>query len=122
MDNVFVPEENMLPNAKGLSGPFSCLNKARYGIAWGALGAAEFCWHGARQYTLDREQFGKPLASTQLSSKESLQTCKLKLLQAYCACLQAGRLMDEGKLPTEAISLIKRNSCGKALRYCSYRT
>jgi len=114
MDNVFVPEENMLPNAKGLSGPFSCLNKARYGIAWGALGAAEFCWHGARQYTLDREQFGKPLASTQLVQKK-LADMQTEITTGLFACLQAGRLMDEGKLPTEAISLIKRNSCGKAL-------
>ena len=114
MDNVFVPEDNMLPNAKGLSGPFSCLNKARYGIAWGALGAAEFCWHGARQYTLDREQFGKPLASTQLVQKK-LADMQTEITTGLFACLQAGRLMDEGKLPTEAISLIKRNSCGKAL-------
>ncbi len=114
MDNVFVPAENMLPNASGLSGPFGCLNKARYGIAWGALGAAEFCWHGARQYTLDREQFGKPLAATQLVQKK-LADMQTEITTGLFACLQAGRLMDEGKLPTEAISLIKRNSCGKAL-------
>ncbi|WP_286265036.1 acyl-CoA dehydrogenase [Thalassotalea atypica] len=114
MDNVFVPEENLLPHAKGLSGPFGCLNKARYGIAWGALGAAEFCWHGARQYTLDREQFGKPLAGTQLIQKK-LADMQTEITTGLFACLQAGRLMDDGKLPTEAISLIKRNSCGKAL-------
>lgn len=114
MDNVFVPEENLLPHASGLSGPFGCLNKARYGIAWGALGAAEFCWHGARQYTLDREQFGKPLAGTQLVQKK-LADMQTEITTGLFACLQAGRLMDEGQLPPEAISLIKRNSCGKAL-------
>ncbi|MFD2165050.1 acyl-CoA dehydrogenase [Thalassotalea euphylliae] len=114
MDNVFVPEANKLPNAKGLSGPFGCLNKARYGIAWGALGAAEFCWHGARQYTLDRKQFGRPLAATQLIQKK-LADMQTEITTGLLACLQAGRLMDEGKLPTESISLIKRNSCGKAL-------
>jgi glutaryl-CoA dehydrogenase len=114
MDNVFVPSENMLPNAKGLSGPFGCLNKARYGISWGALGAAEFCWHAARQYTLDREQFGKPLASTQLIQKK-LADMQTEITTGLFACLQAGRLMDAGLLPPEAISLIKRNSCGKAL-------
>jgi glutaryl-CoA dehydrogenase len=114
MDNVFVPSENMLPNAKGLSGPFGCLNKARYGIAWGSLGAAEFCWHAARQYTLDRNQFGKPLASTQLIQKK-LADMQTEITTGLFACLQAGRLMDAGQLPPEAISLIKRNSCGKAL-------
>ncbi|MDP7593661.1 MAG: acyl-CoA dehydrogenase [Litorilituus sp.] len=114
MDNVFVPEENMLPDAKGLSGPFGCLNKARYGIAWGALGAAEFCWHGARQYTLDREQFGKPLAATQLIQKK-LADMQTEISTGLMACLQVGRLMDAGELAPEAISLIKRNSCGKAL-------
>jgi len=114
MDNVFVPSENMLPNTKGLSGPFGCLNKARYGIAWGALGAAEFCWHGARQYTLDREQFGKPLAATQLIQKK-LADMQTDISIGLLACLQAGRLMDTGQLAPEAISLIKRNSCGKAL-------
>lgn len=114
MDNVFVPAENMLPKAKGLSGPFSCLNKARYGIAWGALGAAEFCWHAARQYTLDREQFGKPLASTQLVQKK-LADMQTEITTGLFACMQAGRLMDQGQLAVEAISLIKRNSCGKAL-------
>ncbi len=114
MDNVFVPEENILPNASGLSGPFGCLNKARYGIAWGALGAAEFCWHGARQYTLDREQFGKPLAATQLIQKK-LADMQTEITTGLLSCLQAGRLMDTGNLAPEAISLIKRNSCGKAL-------
>jgi len=114
IDNVFVPQENMLPNAKGLSGPFGCLNKARYGIAWGALGAAEFCWHGARQYTLDREQFGKPLAATQLIQKK-LADMQTDISLGLLGCLQAGRLMDAGQLAPEAISLIKRNSCGKAL-------
>jgi glutaryl-CoA dehydrogenase len=114
MDNVFVPYENMLPNVKGLSGPFGCLNKARYGIAWGALGAAEFCWHGARQYTLDREQFGKPLAATQLIQKK-LADMQTDITTGLFACLQVGRLMDAGTLSPEAISLVKRNSCGKAL-------
>jgi len=114
MNNVFVPSENMLPHAKGLSGPFGCLNKARYGISWGALGAAEFCWHGARQYTLDREQFGKPLAATQLIQKK-LADMQTEISVGLLACLQAGRLMDANQLAPEAISLIKRNSCGKAL-------
>ena len=114
MDNVFVPDENLLPHVKGLSGPFGCLNKARYGIAWGALGAAEFCWHGARQYTLDREQFGKPLAATQLIQKK-LADMQTDITTGLFACLQVGRLMDAGTLASEAISLVKRNSCGKAL-------
>lgn len=114
MDNVFVPAENMLPNAKGLSGPFGCLNKARYGIAWGALGAAEFCWHAARQYSLDREQFGRPLAATQLMQKK-LADMQTDITTGMMACLQAGRMLDQGLLAPEAISLIKRNSCGKAL-------
>jgi glutaryl-CoA dehydrogenase len=114
MENVFVPAENILPNAKGLSGPFGCLNKARYGIAWGALGSAEFCWHAARQYTLDREQFGKPLAATQLIQKK-LADMQTEITTGLLACLQVGLLMDAGTLSPEAISLIKRNSCGKAL-------
>ncbi len=114
MEDVFVPKENMLPNVSGLKGPFGCLNKARYGIAWGALGAAEFCWHAARQYTLDREQFGRPLAATQLIQKK-LADMQTDITTSLFACLQAGRLMDEDKLAVEAISLIKRNSCGKAL-------
>ena len=114
MENVFVPEDNILPNATGLSGPFGCLNKARYGIAWGALGAAEFCWHSARQYTLEREQFGRPLAATQLVQKK-LADMQTEITLALLSCLQAGRLMDTNCLAVEAISLIKRNSCGKAL-------
>jgi len=114
MDKVFVPEENMLPNASGLSGPFGCLNKARYGISWGALGAAEFCWHAARQYTLDRTQFGKPLAQTQLVQKK-LADMQTEISLALQGCLQAGRLMDNDQCAPELISLIKRNSCGKSL-------
>ncbi len=114
MDNVFVPEENLLPHVQGLSGPFGCLNKARYGIAWGALGAAEFCWHAARQYTLDREQFGRPLAATQLVQKK-LADMQTEITTGLFACLQVGRLMDAGTLAPEAISLVKRNSSGKAL-------
>lgn len=114
MDNVLVPEENLLPNVEGIKGPFGCLNKARYGIAWGALGAAEFCWHAARQYTLDREQFGRPLAATQLVQKK-LADMQTEITTGLFACMQAGRLMDQGLLAAEAISIIKRNSCGKAL-------
>ncbi|UAA39163.1 acyl-CoA dehydrogenase [Paraneptunicella aestuarii] len=114
MDNVFVPDENLLPNVEGIKGPFGCLNKARYGIAWGALGAAEFCWHAARQYTLDREQFGRPLAATQLVQKK-LADMQTEITIGLFACLQAGRMMDQGMLAPEAISIIKRNSCGKAL-------
>lgn len=114
MDNVMVPEQNLLPNVSGLKGPFGCLNKARYGIAWGSLGAAEFCWHAARQYCLDREQFGRPLAATQLIQKK-LADMQTEICVGLLACLQAGRLMDENQLPPDAISLIKRNSCGKAL-------
>jgi len=114
MDNVFVPDENMFPDVTGLKGPFGCLNKARYGIAWGALGAAEFCWHAARQYTLDREQFGRPLAANQLIQKK-LADMQTEITTGLFTCLQAGRLMDNHQLAVEAISLIKRNSCGKAL-------
>ena len=114
MDDVFIPEENILPDAKGLKGPFGCLNNARYGIAWGALGAAEFCWHAARQYALDRIQFGRPLAATQLVQKK-LADMQTEITIGLAACLQAGRLKDEGKLAPAAISLLKRNSCGKAL-------
>ncbi|MAC46516.1 MAG: acyl-CoA dehydrogenase [Oceanospirillum sp.] len=114
MDSVFVPEENLLPNVKGLKGPFGCLNKARYGIAWGALGAAEFCWHAARQYSLDRIQFNRPLAATQLVQKK-LADMQTEISLGLQGCLQAGRLMDEGQCPVELISLIKRNSCGKSL-------
>ncbi|MAD76606.1 MAG: acyl-CoA dehydrogenase [Rheinheimera sp.] len=114
MDNVEVPADAIFPDVKGLKGPFGCLNKARYGIAWGALGAAEFCWHAARQYTLDRIQFGRPLAQTQLVQKK-LADMQTEISIGLLGCLQAGRLMDAGQLPPEAISLIKRNSCGKAL-------
>ncbi|RUO38962.1 acyl-CoA dehydrogenase [Pseudidiomarina aestuarii] len=114
MDNVEVPETALLPNVSGLKGPFGCLNKARYGIAWGALGAAEFCWHAARQYTLDRHQFNRPLAATQLVQKK-LADMQTDISIGLLSCLQAGRLMDAGQLPPETISLIKRNSCGKAL-------
>ena len=114
MDNVFVPDANLLPNAKGLGGPFGCLNNARYGIAWGALGAAEFCWHAARQYTLDRKQFGRPLAANQLIQKK-LADMQTEIALGLQACLQVGRLKDGGNCPPEAISLIKRNSCGKSL-------
>lgn len=114
MDEVFVPEENLLPNVSGLKGPFGCLNKARFGIAWGALGAAEFCWNASLQYTLDRKQFGRPLAATQLIQKK-LADMQTEITTGLFSCLQAGRLMDKGELAVEAISLIKRNSCGKAL-------
>ncbi len=114
MDEVFVPEDNKFPDIKGLKGPFSCLNKARFGIAWGSMGAAEFCFHAARQYTLDRKQFGKPLAQTQLIQKK-LADMQTEIALGLNAALRVGRLMDEGKLGIEAISLIKRNNCGKAL-------
>lgn len=114
MDNVFVPEANMFPDVTGLKGPFSCLNKARYGIAWGAMGAAEFCWQAALQYTLDRTQFGRPLAATQLIQKK-LADMQTEISLALLGALQAGRMADAGTLAPETISLIKRNSCGKAL-------
>jgi glutaryl-CoA dehydrogenase len=114
LDGAVVPEENLLPNVSGLKGPFGCLNRARYGIGWGALGAAEFCWHRARQYTLDRKQFGRPLAATQLVQKK-LADMQTEIALGLQVCLRAGRLFDEGRLAPEAISLIKRNSCGKAL-------
>ena len=114
MDDVFVPSENLLPHVNGLKGPFGCLNKARYGIAWGALGAAEDCWHRARQYTLDRVQFGRPLAQNQLIQKK-LADMQTEISLGLQGCLRVGRLMDEGKSVPEMISLIKRNSCGKAL-------
>lgn len=114
MEDVHVPESALLPDVTGLKGPFSCLNKARYGIAWGSLGAAEFCWHAARQYTLDRSQFGRPLAANQLIQKK-LADMQTEISIGLLACLQAGRLMDQDVLAPETISLIKRNSCGKAL-------
>ncbi|HAU4896265.1 acyl-CoA dehydrogenase [Aeromonas hydrophila] len=114
MERVFVPEANRLAGVSGLKGPFGCLNKARYGIAWGALGAAEFCWHAAREYGLDRQQFGRPLAATQLFQLK-LANMQTEIALGLQGCLQAGRLMDEGRCPVELVSLIKRNSCGKAL-------
>jgi len=114
MDKVFVPEENMFPDVQGLKGPFGCLNKARYGIAWGALGAAEFCWHAARQYTLDRKQFGRPIAANQLIQKK-LADMQTEITLGLQSCLRVGRLLDEGNCPPENISMIKRNSTGKAL-------
>ncbi len=114
MDDVLVPDENLLPNVSGLKGPFGCLNKARYGISWGALGAAEFCWHAARSYTLERKQFGRPLAANQLIQKK-LADMQTEVTLGLQACLQLGRLLDAGKAAPEAISLAKRNSCGKAL-------
>jgi len=114
MDNVFVPEENVLPDVSGLKGPFSCLNKARYGIAWGALGAAEFCWQAARNYTLDRKQFGRPLAANQLVQLK-LVNMQTEITLGLHAALRLGRLIDEGRVAPEMISLLKRNSCGKSL-------
>lgn len=114
MDEVFVPNENLLPKVKGLKGPFGCLNKARYGISWGAMGAAEFCWHAARQYTLDRIQFGRPLAANQLIQLK-LSNMMTEITLGLQSALRVGRLMDEDKATPEMISLVKRNSCGKAL-------
>jgi glutaryl-CoA dehydrogenase len=114
MDQVFVPEENLLPGVTGLKGPFTCLNSARYGIAWGALGAAEFCWHAARQYTLDRKQFGRPLAANQLIQKK-LADMQTEITLGLQGCLRLGRMKDSGNAPNEITSLVKRNSCGKAL-------
>ncbi|MGV3626696.1 MAG: acyl-CoA dehydrogenase [Betaproteobacteria bacterium] len=114
MDNVFVPEENVLPDVSGLKGPFSCLNKARYGIAWGALGAAEFCWQAARNYTLERKQFGRPLAANQLVQLK-LVNMQTEITLGLHAALRLGRLIDEGRVAPEMISLLKRNSCGKSL-------
>jgi glutaryl-CoA dehydrogenase len=114
MDNVFVPDENMFPEIKGLAGPFGCLNKARYGIAWGSIGAAEFCFNAARSYTLDREQFGRPLAANQLIQKK-LADMETEIALGLQGCLQMGRLMDANQCPVELISLMKRNNCGKSL-------
>lgn len=114
LDNAFVPEENLLPKASGLGGPFGCLNKARFGIAWGVIGAAEFCWHAARQYTLDRKQFGRPLAATQLVQLK-LANMQTEITLGLQAALQVGRLMDSGNWAPEMVSLIKRNNCGKSL-------
>ncbi|MGZ5036026.1 MAG: acyl-CoA dehydrogenase [Usitatibacter sp.] len=114
MDDVFVPAANLLPNVKGLKGPFGCLTRARYGISWGAMGAAEFCWHAARQYTLDRMQFGKPLAANQLIQKK-LADMQTEIALQLQVSLRIGRLMDEGRATPEMVSLAKRNACGKAL-------
>ncbi|WP_444998562.1 acyl-CoA dehydrogenase [Aliikangiella sp. IMCC44359] len=114
MDEVFVPEENMFPDIRGLGGPFGCLNMARYGIAWGAMGAAEFCWHSARDYGLDRKQFGRPLAATQLYQKK-LADMQTEITLALQGALRVGQLIDAKAFKPEMISLIKRNSCGKAL-------
>lgn len=114
LEDVFVPNDNVFPTVSGLKGPFGCLNNARYGIAWGALGAAEFCWHAARQYTLDRKQFGRPLAANQLIQKK-LADMQTDIAVSLQACLRVGRLKDQGRAAPESISLIKRNSCGKAL-------
>ncbi len=114
LEDVFVPEDNLLPNVRGLAGPFGCLNRARYGIAWGALGAAEFCWHAARTYTLEREQFGRPLAANQLVQKK-LADMQTEITLGLQGCLRMGRMLDDGQLAVETISLMKRNNCGKAL-------
>ncbi|MFT4078766.1 acyl-CoA dehydrogenase [Rhodomicrobium sp.] len=114
MESVFVPDENRLPNVEGLKGPFGCLNRARYGIAWGVLGAAEFCFHASRQYTLDRKQFGRPLANTQLVQLK-LANMETEIALGLHACLRLGRLFDEQKMAPEMISMLKRNNCGKAL-------
>jgi glutaryl-CoA dehydrogenase len=114
MDDVFVPDANLLPNVEGLKGPFGCLNKARYGISWGALGAAEFCWHAARDYVMDRKQFGRPLAANQLIQLK-LANMQTEITLGLQTVLRVGRLMDEGRAAPEMISLIKRNSAGKAL-------
>ena len=114
MDNVEVGEDALLPHVEGLKGPFGCLNRARYGISWGALGAAEFCWHASRQYGLDRTQFGKPLAGTQLYQKK-LADMQTEITLGLQAALRVGRLFDAAKAAPEMVSLIKRNNCGKAL-------
>jgi glutaryl-CoA dehydrogenase len=114
MDDVLVPQDNLLPNVKGLKGPMGCLNNARFGIAWGALGAAEFCWHAARQYTLDRKQFGRPLAANQLIQRK-LADMQTEIALALQGCLRLGRLKDDGLAAPEITSIMKRNSCGKAL-------
>ena len=114
MDNVFVPEQNMLPGVSGLSGPFGCLNRARYGISWGSMGAAEFCWHSARNYVLEREQFGRPLAANQLIQKK-LADMQTDIALGLSGALRVGRLIDEGRMLPDAISMLKRNNCGKAL-------
>jgi glutaryl-CoA dehydrogenase len=114
LSDVEVPRENLLPNAKGLAGPFGCLNKARYGIAWGSMGAAEFCWQAALDYTLQRKQFGRPLAANQLIQKK-LADMQTEISLGLQGCLRMGRMMDDDDCPVELISLMKRNNCGKSL-------
>jgi len=114
LDNAFVPEENLLPNARGLAGPFGCLNSARYGISWGTMGAAEFCWHRARQYVLDRKQFGRPLAANQLIQKK-LADMQSEIALGLAGALALGRMLEAGKAAPPSVSLMKRNNCGKAL-------
>ena len=114
MDNVFVPEENLMPGVEGLKGPFTCLNSARYGIAWGALGAAEDCWFRARQYVMDRQQFGRPLAANQLIQKK-LADMQTEITLGLQGCLRLGRMKDDGTASVEITSIMKRNSCGKSL-------
>jgi glutaryl-CoA dehydrogenase len=114
LEDCVVPEENLLPNVKGLAGPFGCLNNARYGIAWGAIGAAEFCWHRARQYVLDRKQFGRPLAANQLVQKK-LADMQTEIALGLQGALRLGRMLEAGKASPPSISLMKRNNCGKAL-------
>jgi glutaryl-CoA dehydrogenase len=114
LEDCEVPEENLLPNVKGLAGPFGCLNKARYGISWGAMGAAEYCWHAARTYTMERKQFNRPLAQNQLIQKK-LADMQTEITLGLQGSLRIGRMMDDDNCPVEAISLMKRNNCGKAL-------
>ncbi|MBO66829.1 MAG: acyl-CoA dehydrogenase [Acidiferrobacteraceae bacterium] len=114
MSNVFVPEENLLPGTEGLKSPFGCLNRARYGIAWGVIGSAEFCWHAARSYTLERQQFGRALAATQLIQKK-LVDMQTEIALGLAGCIRLGRIIDSGDMLPEAVSLLKRNNCGKAL-------
>ncbi|CAA7619947.1 acyl-CoA dehydrogenase [Magnetospirillum sp. SS-4] len=114
LDEAFVPDDALMPNATGLGGPFGCLNKARYGIAWGVIGAAEFCWHASRQYMLDRKQFGRPLAANQIPQLK-LANMMTEITLGLQACVRVGRMMDDGTWAPEAVSLIKRNNCGKAL-------
>src|SRR6185295_9584802 len=114
MDGVVVPESALLPNVSGLKGPFGCLNRARYGIAWGVMGAAEFCWHAARQYTLDRKQFNRPLAATQLVQKK-LADMQTEIALGLAGALRLGRMLEQGRAAPPSISLMKRNNCGKAL-------
>jgi glutaryl-CoA dehydrogenase len=114
LDDCVIPEENLLPNVKGLAGPFGCLNNARYGISWGAMGAAEFCWHRARQYVLDRKQFGRPLAANQLVQKK-LADMQTEIAIGLQGALRLGRMLEAGKAAPPSISLMKRNNCGKAL-------